>query len=707
MSTWISNETNKNLAQKINNNEELLFKNLYLQEGEFEYQKLNEDDLVIFECDETNLYEKYNEYDEKRLIKETIIQNDKQFDIAYHYDKDGDLLDTTNHLGIVTEHNYNDQKIETITTVDGETIINKQERDKWGEITKAIDEEGNLVEEKDETGLHTAQYKYDDKKTHIAKIIKPNGAIIHYHQTPDYKVISQSMVIDNQPNTNTKFYNKGLLTKLVNSKLRYQFEYDGFGRKTKIIINGTPYCTIHYDDKNKKQTKKYASETGFVYTTNLNNELIQIDYLDENNQIHPYLTKKYNENGKIIKKKEYNNHLCYNETTYDYDESENLTCIICDNYQIDNEYDNLNRIKRETISMEENIESYQYIYDDEEDVAEIILPNIKKQTKTKDVYGRTKTITYDNLKTDYKYKQVEEHLTNLVENYNITTPNQTINYTYTYDEIGNIKTIKENQEEVITYEYDKASRLVKENNKKLSFTKKYIYDEIGNIISIQEYNYFNQEQQSKTIQNVYDDLGRLIKHNNDEIEYNIEGNPTRYQGIEIIFDKTNLVQYGTTTYQYDTNKIRKTKTTNNLTTIYTTIEDRIIEEKNSQYHIRYYYGINGIMSFKYNEKEYKYIKDITNNIIGIVDDRGTIVARYIYDGWGNHIVIDEEGQENQEETFIGNINPIRYKGYYYDVETQLFYCNSRYYSPELCRFISPDSIEYLDPESIKELSLCA
>ena len=42
-----------------------------------------------------------------------------------------------------------------------------------------------------------------------------------------------------------------------------------------------------------------------------------------------------------------------------------------------------------------------------------------------------------------------------------------------------------------------------------------------------------------------------------------------------------------------------------------------------------------------------------------------------------------------------------------DDETQLFYCNSRYYSPELCRWISPDSIEYLDPESINGLNLYA
>ena len=43
----------------------------------------------------------------------------------------------------------------------------------------------------------------------------------------------------------------------------------------------------------------------------------------------------------------------------------------------------------------------------------------------------------------------------------------------------------------------------------------------------------------------------------------------------------------------------------------------------------------------------------------------------------------------------------------YDVETGLFWCNSRYYNPEWGRWISPDSIEYLDPESIDGLNLYA
>ncbi|MGM9900333.1 MAG: RHS repeat-associated core domain-containing protein [Bacilli bacterium] len=41
----------------------------------------------------------------------------------------------------------------------------------------------------------------------------------------------------------------------------------------------------------------------------------------------------------------------------------------------------------------------------------------------------------------------------------------------------------------------------------------------------------------------------------------------------------------------------------------------------------------------------------------------------------------------------------------YDVETQLYWLSSRYYSPELCRFISPDDVEYLDPESVNGLNL--
>jgi len=106
------------------------------------------------------------------------------------------------------------------------------------------------------------------------------------------------------------------------------------------------------------------------------------------------------------------------------------------------------------------------------------------------------------------------------------------------------------------------------------------------------------------------------------------------------------------------------------------------------------------MGFVYNGSTYLYERNILGDIIRIYDEEGNIVGEYAYDAYGKHIIkVDVDG--------VATLNPFRYRGYYYDDETQLYYCNSRYYSPELCRWISPDSIEYLDPESINGLNLYA
>ena len=36
-------------------------------------------------------------------------------------------------------------------------------------------------------------------------------------------------------------------------------------------------------------------------------------------------------------------------------------------------------------------------------------------------------------------------------------------------------------------------------------------------------------------------------------------------------------------------------------------------------------------------------------------------------------------------------NPLRYRGYYYDAETGLYYLQSRYYDPATCRFVNADN----------------
>ena len=100
-------------------------------------------------------------------------------------------------------------------------------------------------------------------------------------------------------------------------------------------------------------------------------------------------------------------------------------------------------------------------------------------------------------------------------------------------------------------------------------------------------------------------------------------------------------------------------------------------------------------------------KNAQGDVIAVTDHNGNVVARYAYDAWGNHKVLNPDGTENQSASFIGNINPIRYRGYYYDKDLGLYWLQTRFYDPETGRFLSPDSVEYIDPETIGGTNLYA
>ena len=82
---------------------------------------------------------------------------------------------------------------------------------------------------------------------------------------------------------------------------------------------------------------------------------------------------------------------------------------------------------------------------------------------------------------------------------------------------------------------------------------------------------------------------------------------------------------------------------------------------------------------------YYYEKNLQGDIVAILDANGNTVVEYTYDIWGKLLGITGELADT-----IGAINPLRYRGYYYDTETGLYYLQSRYYSPDLMRFISQD-----------------
>ena len=73
---------------------------------------------------------------------------------------------------------------------------------------------------------------------------------------------------------------------------------------------------------------------------------------------------------------------------------------------------------------------------------------------------------------------------------------------------------------------------------------------------------------------------------------------------------------------------------------------------------------------------------IQGDVVKLIKADGTAVASYTYDPWGK--VLTSTGD-------LANINPLRYRGYYYDTETGLYYLQSRYYDPEIGRFINADA----------------
>lgn len=128
------------------------------------------------------------------------------------------------------------------------------------------------------------------------------------------------------------------------------------------------------------------------------------------------------------------------------------------------------------------------------------------------------------------------------------------------------------------------------------------------------------------------------------------------------------------------------------------------EDRSDGKKLRYFYDSEGMCGFRYYNgsawTEYVYVKNAKGDVLAILSADGTAVANYSYDAWGNCTVESQTGG-------MGDINPIRYRGYYYDGETGLYYLLTRYYDPAIGHFISPDGFEYLDPETIGAINLYA
>ena len=264
--------------------------------------------------------------------------------------------------------------------------------------------------------------------------------------------------------------------------------------------------------------------------------------------------------------------------------------------------------------------------------------------------------------------------------------------TYESDKLGNITSVKDSTFGSHNYTYNSRGFLTKEDS------TSYSYDDNGNITKVGSTTF------------TYDPAikDRLKSVDGKEISYGSNPlNPTSYNGNTYEWEGRKLVKFNSYNYIYNDQGLRIKKEIDQTALNYYYDGDKLITEVAPGYRLDFLYDENNqLYGFIYNSiNKYFYVRDFMQNILGIVDNDGKLVVKYKCNAWGNHEVLDGNGNKNTSETFIGNINPFRYKGYYYDKESNMYYCQSRYYVPEWGRFLNSDLIEYLDPQSINGLNL--
>ena len=248
-----------------------------------------------------------------------------------------------------------------------------------------------------------------------------------------------------------------------------------------------------------------------------------------------------------------------------------------------------------------------------------------------------------------------------------------------------------------TYGYDQQGQLTSATVGGTSYT--YTYDTAGNIQSKKvgstktNYTYGNS---------AWRDL--LTAYGGNTITYS-GGNPTKYydgstftwtQGRRLATAKVGSTNIS---YAYDMAGVRSSKTVGSTKYDFTTLSGLVIRQTGGNKTIDFVYDENNQpLAMKYNNTLYYYVLNAQGDVVRIVNSSRSVVASYTYDPWGK--IISSSGT-------LADINPLRYRGYYYDAETGFYYLQSRYYDPEIGRFINADSYASTDATGLLSTNMFA
>ena len=250
----------------------------------------------------------------------------------------------------------------------------------------------------------------------------------------------------------------------------------------------------------------------------------------------------------------------------------------------------------------------------------------------------------------------------------------------------------------LSYEYDKEERIVRVTDSKGTDTR-YTYDAQGQLLTetvngkvenTMRYDGYGNIISKNGIQYCYGDTAwkdLLTCYNGQELIYDAQGNPTTYLGHTLTWEKgRQLKSYDGIGYSYNANGIRTEKNICGEKHVYTVDGTKLLREVwGTNEIVPLYSNEDDVCGILYNKQPYYFLKNLQGDVIAIVDKNAQTVAEYTYDAWGVPTI-----RSDSTACRIATINPFRYRGYYYDEETGLYYLQSRYYDSQVGRFINAD-----------------
>ena len=671
------------------------------------YKRVGEDDILLYDESYT-----YNDYGNVSTHIETqyatsVDAFDVTYKTAYTYDVWGMCTGTTVTCGedvdtTITEYDLNGVTLSV--TYNDERV--KYTYNDFGSVTTETVVKVN--DDDTETFKYSTTYTYDEEKGNLSTCTNPDGDTSYYHYDPygnltwhtfnDYYFEYNTLGSIMNANVGAKVVEKDEINEKDETNVKYEIE-----------DKGTEIVAYNYE----------GAEQELSCIDYKNGQRINYDYDEATGDL---LTVSQGETAKFS----------YSYSTVGKDEIITLTDSINSIIKvIEND-----KVTVKTSDGKTDIYSVESLYEDEETPGSF---NGKKITVGTDIYtlkseenkdsfyvGGTETEafakTYEN---DYAGNLWKVNTANAVlteygynEDKNVSTLKNTLNgliqtFGYGYDDEGNITTetlniITSNEvgatvetNQAVNYTYDANNQLKTADYGNISY--EYIYDNSddetiepdnrGNITK----KIVTTDGVAQTVEYVYDTQwkDKLISYNGQSISYDTVGNPTEYLGhnLEWSFGRQ-LTKFDTNTYTYNEDGIRTSKTVDGVTTTYYLDGTNIIEQSDGTNTLHFYYDSNDeIIGFTYNGADYFYVKNAMSDIIGIVDNSGNLITSYAYDAWGKVLSVTGSNTE------LGNLNPFRYRSYYYDSDIKMYYLQSRYYDADVGRFINCDDVNFIGATS--------